>query len=430
MTRMETVAGVFAAVGAVSAETEMEIVGGLRAALAVRSRVEDDALLGYHGFGSHGVFGVSTFAGHPRRRMAGGTAAPAGPPRAVPVGATASGRIEGVRVRFYLGVLVFDHGGAALTVRARLPAEPLDHDHDDGDPVYEALSEISAVDERGGTYRADFSGGGGDGEWEGRLQLNPAPPPGARWLDMTLPGPSVIRVRLDAAPRDLPITMEQVTTSTVDRFVDAETIQLLCRTVTDLNWESDDDDRDEQPLFLVVRHLLAAGVLRTDSPSLRRLAAAAARLDTPLPDPLAAIEPTDLPADWLSLLSRADCTDGPTGVIPIAVVLPEVDGVQCVILELVSDSESATMQVHARGWPEPRQPFGLGSDQIWWSARDDLGGCYFIGEGGSSYGNGEADLDLEISPAINPQARVLDVILTGATTQVTVSVPLDWQEGP
>jgi len=418
LTRVETLASVFAAVGAITTQTEEEVVDGLRAALAARRRIEPGNLLSYHGF-----------RGHPMRRRATATTAPPGPPRAIPVGAAASGEIEGLPVRFYLGVLVFDHSGATLTVRARFPVELEEQDHGHMDPVFDALTAISAVDDRGATYRSDFSGGGGGGEWNGRLHLSPTPPPGVRWLDMTVPGASAVRVRLDATPRDLQITTEPVTTSSTERFLDAQTIQLLCREVTGLAWESDDDDRDEQPRFRVVSHLLAAGLLRTESPSLRRLATAAARLDTPLPGPLAAVEPSELPADWLSLLSRSNCTDGPTGAIPIAVVLPEVDGVQCVIVELVSDSESATIQVHVRGWPEPRQPFRVPSDQIWWSARDDLGGGYLVSEGGSSWGNGEADLDLEISPAINPVARVLDIILTGTTTQVTVSVPLDWQEG-
>ena len=45
-----------------------------------------------------------------------------------------------------------------------------------------------------------------------------------------------------------------------------------------------------------------------------------------------------------------------------------------------------------------------------------------------SYGDGRADLEMQFRPAINPQARVLNVILTGPTTRVTASVPLDWQE--
>jgi hypothetical protein len=417
LTRLETVAGVFATVGAVTAETEEDVAGGLRAALAARSRIEQDDLLSYH----------HRFRGHPMRRRASGTAVPSGPARAIPVGASATGEIEGVAVRFYLGVLLFDQGNVTLTIRVRFPEELLDDDDRGMDPVYEALSEISAVDERGGSYGAHFSGGGGAGEWDGRLHLSPAPPPGVRWLDMTLPGAPVVRLRLDALPRDLQTITEPATTHAADRFVDAQTMQLLSREPTDLDWPS--DDGHPLPLIRIACHLLAAGVLGAGSPSLRRLAAAAPRLGTQLPAPLAAIEPADLPADWLSLLSRAGCTDGPTGAIPIAVVLPDIDGVQCVIVELVSDSESATMQIHARGWPEPREPFGARNEHICWSARDDIGGRYVVNEGGSSYHNGEADLDLEISPPINPRARVLDIILTGTTTQVTVSVPLDWQEG-
>jgi len=418
LTRLETLASVFAVVGAISAETEENVVDGLRAALAARGRIEQVQLVSYHGFRRH-----------PVRRRATATTAPSAPLRAIPVGAAASGEIAGAPVRFYLGVLIFDHSGATLTVRTRFPAELEEQDHGHMDPVLDALTAISAVDDRGATYQAHFSGGGGGGEWDGQIHLSPTPPPGVRWLDMALPGASAVRVRLDVTPTDLQITTEPVATSTMDRFLDAEAIQLLCREPTELDWESDDEDRDLLPPLQIAGHLVAAGVLGTDSPSLGRLAAAAVRLGTQLPDPLAAIEPADLPASWLSLLSRSGCTDGPTGAIPVAAVLPEADGVQCVIVELVSDSESATMQVRARGWSEPRRPFSVRSDQIWWSVQDDLGGGYVVGEGSSSWDNGEADLGLEIRPAINPQARALDITQTGATTQVTVTVPLDWQEG-
>jgi hypothetical protein len=297
------------------------------------------------------------------------------------------------------------------------------------DPVFHALSETSAVDDRGGTYHAHFSGGGGGGEWDGRFHLSPTPPPGVRWLDMTLPGAPAVRVRLDVAPRDLQITTEEVTTSAADRFLDARALQVLCRKPTDLDWASDDDDSDLPPLFRVASLLVAAGVLRTDSPSLRRLAAVAVQMGEHLPRELSLIQPDALPADWLSLQAAQEGReDGPVGMITVAAVLPEVDGVRCVLGELVSDADSATMQVHASGWLEPRQPGGVRSEQVWWSARDDLGGRYIVGEGGWSSSDSEADLDLEFSPAINPQARVLDIILTGTATQVTVSVPLDWQE--
>jgi hypothetical protein len=76
----------------------------------------------------------------------------------------------------------------------------------------------------------------------------------------------------------------------------------------------------------------------------------------------------------------------------------------------------------------PRHSGGQSIERFWWTARDDLGGWYVLGEGGGSYSDGEADLDLRISPTLDPRARALEIILTGATTQVSVTVPLDWQE--
>ena len=48
---------------------------------------------------------------------------------------------------------------------------------------------------------------------------------------------------------------------------------------------------------------------------------------------------------------------------------------------------------------------------------------------GWSFSDATADLTLELRPAINPAARELQVILTGRTSEVSISVPLDWQEG-
>jgi hypothetical protein len=415
LTRVETVASVLAAVGAITAQSEEYVVGGLRAALAARSRIDQDDLLSYH-----------RFRGHPMRRRHPRTVVPSGQTRAIPVGASANGEIDGAAVRFYLGVLVIDQGSVTLTVRARFPAELEERDGGTINPVYSALSETSAVDDRGSSYQADFSGGGGAGEWDGRFQLSPTPPPGVRWLDMTLPGAPVVRVSLDAPSRDLRITTEQITTSAADRFLDGQTMELFSYG-TRAAWTGEDEG-EEPTLFWLASHLLAAGVLTTDSPSLRRLAAVAAQTGKHLPGQLSLIEPDALPADWLSLQAAADRHDSPAGVIPVAAVLPEVDGAQCVIAELVSEADCATLQVLCTGWPEPRRHGRVRIEQFSWSARDDLGDRYVSQEGSWSYSNGHADLDLRFCPAINPQARELDIILTGTTTQVTVTVLLDWQE--
>jgi hypothetical protein len=410
-----TLASVLAAVGAISAQTEADVVADFSFALAARCRIEPDALLGDFGFSSHRL------ARRPRPHSA-----PAVPPIARPVGVAARGEVEGVTVHFYLGVLVFDQGSATISMQARFPPESIEHDHRHVHPMFEALGAASAVDDRGGSYHVDFSGGGGDGKWDGRLHLTPAPRAGARWLDMTLPGAPVVRVPMDSPSADLHVTTEPVTTTAADRFVDAQTAKLMLASASDAA-ELLADAGTDAPIG-VATDLLMAGVLTTSSESLRRLAGAAAHFGVPLAVPLAAIEPASLPADWLSLGPRAEREDGPTGIIAVAAVLPEVDGAHCVIGELASEADSATMHIQARGWPDPRHRGGMRIDKFQWTARDDLGGWYILRSGGGSHSDGAADLDLQFTPAIDPRARSLDVILTGVTTQVTVTVPLDWQE--
>ncbi|HEY2593968.1 MAG TPA: hypothetical protein VGK33_08710, partial [Chloroflexota bacterium] len=399
---MGELAAVLAAVGAITAQTEADLVADFAFALAARGRIEPNALLADHGFPSHWM-----------RQHAGTHSPPAGPPRAYPVGVFANGEVEGVAIRFYFGVLVCDQGSVTVTMQAKFPPESLEHDHRHRDPMFDALNDIRAVDDRGGTYSADFSGGGGGGNWDGRLELTPAPPAGLRWLDVTLPGASVVRVPMDTPAADLRITTETVTTAAADRFLDAQTPHLMVASAADAVAILAEDSTPN--VFSMAADLLAAGLVTTTSGSLRRLVAAAAHFGARLPSALAAIEPAELPADWLSLSRRAEREDGPTGIIAVAAVLPEVDGVQCVIGELSSDTDSATMRVHARGWPEDRHRGGLGVEPFSWTARDDLGGAYLLGISGWGQSDGEADLDLQFSPALDSQARALDITLMGPT---------------
>jgi hypothetical protein len=412
--RVAELAAVLAGVGAVSPQTEADVVADFTFALAARNRIDPGALLGEVGF-----------PGHRTRRHASTHSPPSGPLRAYPVGVVATGQVKGVPIRFYFGVLMYDGGSVRVTIQAKFPPKSLERDHSQPDPLFIALNDIGAVDDRGGTYHADFSGGGGDRQWDGRLDLTPAPPAGLRWLDLTLPGASVVRIPMDAPPADLRVTTEAVRTTAADRLLDAHTAQLMLASATDAAAMLADDTPN---LFGMAADLLAAGVVTTASGSLRRLVAAAAQFSVRPPSALAAIEPGSLPADWLSLRARADRVDGPTGIIAVAAVLPEVDGAQCVIGELSSEGDSATMQVHARGWPELQHRGGVRVEKFEWTARDDLGGSYLLGTGGWNYSDGEADMDLQFTPALDPGARSLDIILTGATTRVTVTIPLDWQE--
>ena len=380
--RVSSLASLLAGVGAISPQTELDVVDNFEFALAARSRIDPEAML--------------ASGGHWTPRSARPHPAPPGPPIAVPIGIAANGEVEGAPIHFYLGVLVLDQGDVTLSLQARFSAESIGRDHRHVHPLYAALAGIRAVDDRGGTCHADFSGGGGDGKWDGRLSLWPAPPAGVRWLDMTLPGASVVRIPMDTPPADLRVRTEAVTTTAADRLLDALNARAMLAGATDA--AEDFMAGYTSNVAGIAADLVGAGVVTTRSESLRRLAGTAAHFGVPLPGSLAGIDPADLPADWLSLHARAGRSDGPTGIICVAAVLPEIEGTQCVIEELMSDGHSASMQVHARGWPEHRHGGGRRIEKFEWTARDDLGGWYLLEDVGGSYSDGQADLELQFTP--------------------------------
>ncbi len=410
--RISTLGRALAAAGAIDDATAAEVLADLQAALAVRSLIPKEQLLGSP---------MRSFASlyFPGQRMVRTPRSPAVPVRLMAAGTVATVYVENQPVRVCLGSMVIDGASATVSITARLASghaapAPL--------PVaWEILNSCTATDDLGSSYGLHFSGSGADDNWAGRLHVSPAPPAILRWLDFSLPGADPVRLRLDATPRVLPTsTLSLPAGESADRYLDAQTVELLA---------ADDGEDGKDPLVVwAARGLLEAGVLTPLNPALRRLTAVASQLGLELPVPLAVIPPGPLPADWLSLLDRWDCHDGPTGIVPVAAHLPELGGAQCAITDIQSAPEVATIQLHARGWPEPssHQPW---RDRFRWSARDDVGGWYVTSVKGWSFSDSTADLTLGLRPAINPAARQLQVILSGRTGEVSMNVPLDWQEG-
>ena len=123
------------------------------------------------------------------------------------------------------------------------------------------------------------------------------------------------------------------------------------------------------------------------------------------------------------MLSGSRCQDGPQGVVPAAVVMPEIDGARFVLAGLSSWERQATVLVFAWGWAlaprefRPRQPFS------WW-ARDDAG-RWHVGRVRPDGVDG-GTFQLELTPPLHPAARSLDIILTGRSDRVTATLPLAW----
>lgn len=352
-----------AAAGAIDDATAAEVLADLQAALAIRGLIPTEQLLE----GPDGSMHNFASPYFPGQRLMRAPASHAVPVRLIPAGTVATCEVENQPVRVHFGSMVIDGMSAMVSIRARLlpgraGATPL--------PMpWEILNSCTASDDQGGGYGIHFSGGGADDHWTGQLQILPVPPPVIRWLDFNFPGSEPVRLRLDAATRNLPTTKVSLPAGeAADRYLDAQTVKLL---------SSDDEDDGKDPrVAWAARGLLAGGVVSPLNSALRRLSAVASRLGLELPAPLAAIPPGPLLADWLSLMARWDCHDGPTGAIPVAAHLPELDGAQCAIADLQSSPEVATIEVHARGWPKPLGWGQPGLELFHWTARDDVGGWY------------------------------------------------------
>jgi hypothetical protein len=414
--RLTGLATAFASAGAVDEDTVESLVADLRTALAARGLIDRDQLLTRMGFG------------HARQKP--GAAPRTGSLRAIPVGAMTECTTDDRVGRVYFGALVIDQNSVELTVRATFSpaagAASIDMTRRHGrHPLMQIFDASSATDDLGGSSYAHFSGGGSDDEWDGTLHFMPVPP-SARWLDVTLPGAMPVRVDLTVAPVAYPVTSTPLAADGLaERYVDRVSVELLQS--GDVDGLPGGEGGDQAA---AVAGLVVCGALTDRAPALRRFATVARRLHLDLPASLAGVRPEALPAEWLAMLDRWDRDDGPTGVVPLTAMLPELDGTQCVITGLRSDQDGARLQVHARGWPAGSRFGAVAVEPFSWSARDDAGCWYTTGEEGGGYtSDGRADMDLRLMPAISPQARSLEIILTGKTSQVSVTIPLDWQEG-
>jgi hypothetical protein len=412
--RVWVVAAALTAAGALDSATADSVADTLEAALAARSRIDRRRL----------------HPGHPalalRRRPHTPAAPPSGPLQAIGVGTTVTVEAGGQRAEVNLMTLVLAPDRAALTMTARLPGQSR-RPRLAGPPHHDLVGQLNGArgtDDRGAPYGLGVLGGGDDQSWDGTYEISPVPAAGIRWLEVSLvPGGSAIRIDVPATAARCPAeTRPLPAASPAERFLGTAAENLLrlgtpaAAAEHELAWLPD-----------VVAALQAAGTLPPGSQALARLVTLARRLGIRVPAELADTPDVGLPEPWVSVLSRRNCGDGPVGVSPAAAVLPELDGVRCVLAGLTSRQRSATLHVLAWGWQPPRTRFrGAAQQSFSWWARDDTGRWHIADENGSSSHSGHAEFQLELTPPLHPRATSLQVILTGRSGSVAVGVPLDW----
>lgn len=179
----------------------------------------------------------------------------------------------------------------------------------------------------------------------------------------------------------------------------------------------------------IVTALDAVGALGAARGAVGRLVTLAGRLRVRIPPALSAVaQPAGLPAAWQNILENRDRRDGPTGLASAAAVLPELGGTRFVLAGMRSGEAGAVLQALAWGVPQPpRFTFFTDAAKQWsWTARDDKGRWHVATEGSGSSSDRHTDMELELAPALHPDARSLEVTVTGPSGQASATVPLDW----
>ena len=415
--RLRAIAHALARAGAVDLATADSIVASLETALAARGRLDPERLF------------VQELHAEQQRR----TARPeAGPYLAAPVGVLFPAPPQSGLADVRLFTLVIAPDRAVLTVSGRLSEENLRSRHLDPWPLFGSNAPPAARDDRGNRYGFHEDGGWSDDEsWSGILVLTPVPPPGVRWLDLTMtPGSAPVRVNLaDPGPRDEEVPACVNAASPAELMVEAAALEMLYPAAGDgheLLWH------DLSGMADIVAALEAVGALEPAREAVGRLVTLARRLDVPVPAALSAAAPpagpADLPEPWRNLLENRGRRDGPVGLAPAAAVLPELDGARFVLAGLRSDETGAELDVMGWGSRVVRHYLLDSELRLWaWSARDDRGRWHVAEEVSSSAGDQHAELKLRLVPPLHPEATSLEVTVTGRTGRATATVPLDWR---
>jgi hypothetical protein len=358
--------------------------------------------------------------------------APAGRYLAVPVGVTVPGGPGSGLAEIQVFSLVIAPDRALLTAAGRLRKPPRGRRPEHSRLPFEDSPLPSATDDRGNSYHmtVDSSSADSGGEWTCLLGLSPVPQPGARWLELTM-GPGSPPVRVDLASQGTggePAAGPVAAISPAERIVEAAAQRLLHAAVTspdgDASWYDLSETAD------IVSALDAVASPAAARASVGGLVTLARRVGARIPPALNAAQPAGLPAAWQNILENRDRGDGPFAVAPAAAVLPELGGTRFVLAGVRSGAAGA--EVQALVWGLPRPPhfsfFTDAAKQWSWIARDDKGRWHVAAEDGGSSTDRHADMGLRFAPALHPDARSLEVTVTGLAGQVSATVPLDWWE--
>jgi hypothetical protein len=427
--RLSNVAMALTAVGALEAERADDILIQFQAALAVRRRLQPQNA------------GPLLRRG-PRRLALTGTTpplfqpatleAPTAPLRLWPVGRMLPFRDEYATGELYvLSLLITADRAEALTIASIRPGVAGGARYSAGP---EPFAPVTVADDRGTAYQVSFDGGGGNAtRWEGQLTINPAPPTGARWLELaTGPGAPRLRIDLTTGPPAADVTVQAQDSQPGEQVLEHAAQQILASAAG----RPGDARRQAYGLGDVIAALEAAGALSPFSPVPGYLATICERLGIGGHGVTAA--PTaGLPAPWLSLLAWYGRRHRPPvhdGTASAGTVLPDVDGAQVAVRGLhTRDNRTFLHLVVAPGTSTgPILRAALLSQRgfsCW--LRDDAGQWHVaVPEAWHSDAAGVGTGTLQVLPPLGRDCSRVTLLARTPASSVRAEVPLRWWAAP
>jgi len=357
---------------------------------------------------------------------------PAQPMQSTPIGRTLRVANERAPSELHLMTLVRTPASAAIAAMMRM-SWPSDGSSADleitgAGPQHLPYDQLWAVDDRGTRYRLQLVGEGGTAAWHGTAELSPAPPPGARWLDLIADETRRL-VRLDLARPEAAATAVR---STAERSPGAPPGERLLGGLAEqiLASAGDTGGASADPnLGEIIAVLTAAGALAPDSPTPGHLAAVCQRLGAQ-GHGITAPARADIPVRWASVLAgldRGPAGPGPEWYAPLAAILPDVDQTRFALGGLTSAAGQSHLHVAATGVPLPAG--GRDPGFSWWLRDDD--GAWHVGTQSHPYlgDSGQTAFRVRLTPPLGARPEEIEVVVTGWLNRVRAVVPVPRPRG-
>jgi hypothetical protein len=272
--------------------------------------------------------------------------------------------------------------------------------------------QLTVTDDRGTTSTASFSGGGSNDEWRGRFEVSPPLAPDTAWVEVLGE-----RLRLPSAPSaGVQVRVEpQADADPAHRYLWVKLASVA-------------GSGSPGAVETSIEALIAAGALEADDPAIGEVRTVMGALfpgSGTAPAANAA-----LPEPWPSVLARRGLASGPERLAVAGATTPPLDGFTLAVLAVRSTGERFYADVETvPGLAHSHWPSSVVDRPLvaWWAA-DDRGHHYLGQQGEWRFSEDRSGGQIEFWPALDPAAKVLDIMPTTMTARAVIRVPLDWDE--